>query len=86
MNETFMEPITDADKIPKQRWKLVRCFIVRTLPSTNISSIEMLGVRHTGRRVHSVQQVLLLSRVPRDLCSEGEVPYAYEVCSRLRCS
>ena len=23
MNETFMEPITDADKIPKQRWKLV---------------------------------------------------------------
>ena len=25
MNETFMEPITDADRIPKQRWKLVRC-------------------------------------------------------------
>ena len=27
MNETFMEPITDADKIPKQRWKLVCRFI-----------------------------------------------------------
>jgi len=44
MNETFMEPITDADKIPKQRWKLVRCFIVGTLPLTNISSTEMLSV------------------------------------------
>ena len=54
MNETFMEPITDADKIPKQRWKLVRYLTVRTLPPTNTSSIEMLGVRHTGRRMHSV--------------------------------
>ena len=83
MNETFMEPITDADKIPKQRWKLVRCFIDRILPPTNISSTEMLGMRHTGRRMHPVQQVFLLSRVSCNLCSEGEVPYAYEVCSRL---
>jgi len=30
MNETFMEPITDADKIPKQRWKLVRSSISGT--------------------------------------------------------
>ena len=35
MNETFMEPITDADKIPKQRWKLVRHFIGGTLLSTD---------------------------------------------------
>ena len=54
MNETFMEPITDADKIPKQRWRLVRCFVVGVLLLTNISSTEMLGVRHTGRRMHSV--------------------------------
>lgn len=85
MNETFMEPITDADKIPKQRWKLVRWFIVSVLRSANISSTEMLGVRHTGRRMHPVQQVVLLSRVPCNLRSEGEVPYAYEVRPRLRC-
>jgi hypothetical protein len=33
MNETFMEPITDADKIPKQRWKLVCCQIAITFSS-----------------------------------------------------
>ena len=54
MNETFMEPITDADKIPKQRWKLVRHFVVRVLLSTNTPSTEMLGVRYTGRCMHSV--------------------------------
>lgn len=35
MNETFMEPITDADKIPKQRWKLVRRFRHRILLSAH---------------------------------------------------
>lgn len=54
MNETFMEPITDADKIPKQRWKLVSHFVVRVLLSTNTPSTEMLSVRYTGRRMHSV--------------------------------
>jgi NuA3 HAT complex component NTO1 len=26
-NPTFMEPIENSDKIPKQRWKLVSCFV-----------------------------------------------------------
>lgn len=66
MNETFMEPITDADKIPKQRWKLVRLFSVRSLRPIDVFPDRSAQCATYGKaHVFSVASLPAFSRSTR---------------------
>jgi len=65
MNETFMEPITDADKIPKQRWKLVRCPAGGASFSADVSNRNVLCVTYGKARASSAASLLAFSRSTR---------------------
>ena len=78
-NEVFMEPITGVERISKQRWKLVCLDCVSYTPVFSTSEFsEMLGLRHSGRGMCSMQQELLFSGVPCHLCTQGEAFNANE--------
>jgi len=66
MNETFMEPITDADKIPKQRWKLVRYFLGRiSLLDDSLLHRNVRCVTYGKAHAYNVANLLAFSRFMR---------------------
>ena len=68
-----MEPITGVERISKQRWKLVGLDLRFLYPFSQFpSSQEMLGLRHSGRGLCSMQQKLLFPGVSCHLCTQGE--------------
>ena len=66
-NDVFMEPITGADKISKQRWKLVGT-THRSLPLFCLEFLEVLGLREEARRLCTVLEAIMFHRVSRNVC------------------
>jgi len=66
-NTTFMEPVMDVEKVPKQRWKLVSQSLYTHLPSL-LTPVDLLYLLPKDGGLHSMRKQELLYRISRNMC------------------